>query len=75
MPCKPFSQHKYRPNHRISQRKVVFFPFYHAICAFFITIISNLLKEYLILHTEKQRVTKSLTANKSCGCHNYGCHT
>lgn len=74
MPCKPLSQHKYRPNHRINQRKWAFFPFYHAICAFFITIISNLLKEYLILHTEKRSVTKSLTTNKSCGCHYYGCH-
>lgn len=35
MPRKPISQHKYRPNHRINQIKVVFFPFYYAICAFF----------------------------------------
>lgn len=35
MPCKPLSQHKYRPNHRINQRKWAFFPFYHAICAFY----------------------------------------
>lgn len=74
MPCKPLSQHKYRPNHRINQRKWAFFRFIMPFARFIIAIISNLLKEYLILHTEKQRVTKSLTTNKSCGCHNYGCH-
>ena len=67
MPCKPLSQHKYRPNHRINQRK--FFRFIMPFARFIIAIISNLLKEYLILHAEKQRVTKFLTTNKSCGCH------